>query len=109
MRRIIPMLTLLSLGLLVACSATPDDNQAIIDATTAYVKANSAVTNFTVVVDQVDGDYARTRVTPTDGSTDPAWVFLKRQNGAWTGLTIGTAFLPEDYQQLGIPDSLQIK
>jgi hypothetical protein len=107
MRWIIAILTLLSLGL-AACGAS-NDNQTVIDATTAYVKANSAVANFTVEVDQIDGDYARTHVTPTDGSTDPAWVFLKRQNGAWTGLTIGTAFLPEDYQQLGIPDSLQIR
>jgi hypothetical protein len=108
MRPIILILALLGLGLFAACGGPANDNQAIIDATTTYVKANAAVTNFTVQVEQVDGDYARARVTPTDGSTDTAWVFLKRQDGVWTGLIIGTAFLPENYQQLGIPKSLQI-
>jgi hypothetical protein len=108
MRRTILPLILVSLWLLAACGAAPNDDQAIIAATRAYVQANSDVANFDVQVEKVDGDYARTRVLPADGSTDPAWVFLKRQDGTWTALTIGTAFLPEDYQQLGIPASLQI-
>jgi hypothetical protein len=107
MRRTILFLGLLSLVLLAACGTT-NDKQAIVAATRAYVQANSDVANFDVQVEQVDGDYARARVVPSDNSTDPAWVFLKRQNGAWTGLTIGTAFLPEDYQQFGIPKSLQL-
>ncbi|HEX5692462.1 MAG TPA: hypothetical protein VFX76_20750 [Roseiflexaceae bacterium] len=107
-RRSLVLMALLALGLLAACGSAPDDTQAIVEATRTYVQANSDVANFDVQVEQVDGDYARTRVVPSDGSTDPAWVFLKRENGAWTGLTIGTAFLPEDYQQLGIPKSLQL-
>jgi hypothetical protein len=109
MRTFILALALLSGALLAACAAPANETQAIVDATTAYVKANSEVANFTVEVDKVDGDYARTHVTPTDNSTDPAWVFLKRQNGTWNGLTIGTSFPPEVYQQLGIPESIQIE
>jgi hypothetical protein len=108
MRRLLLLLTIGGLGLLAACGPASDDQQAIIAATRAYVQANSEVANFDVQVEQVDGDYARARVVPSDNSTDPAWVFLKRQGGAWTGLTIGTAFLPEDYQELGIPKSVQL-
>ena len=108
MRRSLLVLALLALGLLAACGPARDDTQAIVEATRAYVQANSDVAAFDVQVEQVDGDYARARVVPSDGSTDPAWVFLKRENGAWAGLTIGTAFLPEDYQELGLPRSLQI-
>jgi hypothetical protein len=100
------LLLLAALALLAACGG-PSENQAIIDATKTYVADNSAVASVDVEVEQVDGDYARAKVMPTDGTvTDPAWVFLKRQSGVWTGLTIGTAFRDEDYQELGIPRSL---
>jgi hypothetical protein len=103
------VLALICGALLTACGGRANDTQAIVDATTQYVKNNSAVSSFIVHVDQVDGDYARTEVTPSDGAADPAWVFLKRQNGQWTALTIGTAFTPEMYRELGIPESLQIR
>jgi hypothetical protein len=67
------------------------------------------MTKINVAVEKVEGDFARVKVSPQDaGTTDPAWVFLKKKNGKWTGLTLGTAFDPEDYQQLGIPKSLRI-
>jgi len=48
-------------------------------------------------------------VTPNDASqTDSAWVFLKRENGVWRGVTIGTRFSPDDYQALHIPVSVQL-
>jgi hypothetical protein len=109
MRQILIVLLIGAVFLAACGGSTASDNQAIIDATSAYVKANSAVANFTVQVEQVAGDYARARVSPTDGSTDPAWVYLKREGGAWQVLLLGTAFTPEDYQQFGIPESLQLK
>jgi hypothetical protein len=88
--------------------ASPE-NAAIIAATKTYVAANSGMTKINVAVEKVEGDFARVKVTPQDaGTADPAWVFLKKNNGKWTGLTLGTAFGPEDYQQLGIPKSLRI-
>ena len=89
--------------------ASPDE-AAIIAATKTYVAANSAgLTKINVTVEKVEGDFARVKVTPQDpGATDPAWAFLKKKAGKWTGLTLGTAFEPEDYQQLGIPKSLRI-
>lgn len=83
------------------------DHQAIIAATRKYLAAESAITDVKVTVEKVDGDYARVLVTPRDGQTDPALVFLKREKGVWRGLTMGTGFDPEDLTKLHIPKSLR--
>lgn len=90
--------------------ASPE-NDAIIAATKTYVAANSAgMTKINVTVEKVESDFARVKVTPQEaGTADPAWAFLKKKAGKWSGLTLGTAFGPEDYQELGIPKSLQIR
>jgi hypothetical protein len=62
-----------------------------------------------VTIEQVDGDFARVKVAPQDPkASDPAWVFLKKKEGKWTGLILGTSFTTEDYQQLGIPNALRV-
>ncbi len=89
--------------------ANGKDDAAIIAATKSYVAANSAITKMNATVEQVAEDFARVKVTPQDaGATDPAWVFLKKKDGKWTGLTFGTSFTTEDYQQLGIPNGLRV-
>lgn len=86
-----------------------DENAAIIAAAKSYMATTSALTKVTVAVEQVADDFARAKVTPEDSSAaDPAWVFLKKQDGKWTGLVLGTSFTVEDYQQLGIPNALRI-
>jgi hypothetical protein len=86
-----------------------DDNAAIISATKSYVAATSGMTKITVTVEQVADDFARVKVTPEDSkAADPAWVFLKKQDGKWTGLVLGTSLTTEDYQQLGIPNALRV-
>lgn len=85
-----------------------NEDAAIIAATKSYVAANSGMKNVTVTVEKVEGDFARVKVTPDAGATDPAWVFLKKSEGKWTGLTLGTSFTTEDYQQLSIPNALRI-
>jgi hypothetical protein len=61
------------------------------------------------VVEQVADDFARVKVTPENpGAADPAWVFLQKKDGKWTGVALGTSFTTEDYQQLGIPNALRI-
>ena len=106
------MKKLLLLCALVAASTSQifaNDNAAIAAATRSYVTANSGMIKFVVIVEQVADAFARARVVPEDPkSTDPAWVFLKKQDGKWTGLTIGTGFTAEDYQQLGIPNALRV-
>jgi len=109
MRNALLILALLALSLPHALAKEADDHAAIIAATKSYVAANGGMTKITVKVEQVADDFARVKVTPEDpGATDPAWVFLKKKDGKWTGLTIGTSFTTEDYQQLGIPNALRI-
>ena len=86
-----------------------EDNAAIVAATKSYVAANSGMTKIVVTVEQVSDNFARVKVTPEDPSAaDPAWVFLKKQEGKWTGIALGTSFTTEDYQQMGIPNELRI-
>jgi hypothetical protein len=88
--------------------ASPE-NAAIIAATKTYVAANSGMTKINVAVDKVEGDFARVKVSPQDtGTADPAWVFLRKKDGKWKGLTLGTSFTTEDYQELGILNALRI-
>jgi hypothetical protein len=101
-------LSSLLVGLSIAVFAG-DEEAAIIAATKSYVAANSGMTKITVTIEQVDGDFARAKVAPEDAkAADPAWVFLKKNEGKWTGLTLGTSFTTEDYQQLGIPNALRV-
>ena len=89
-------------------AAQAGETAAIEAAARNYVVANSGITQMTVIVERVEAKFARAQVTPDDGATDPAWVFLKNNQGRWTGLTLGTAFSPEDYERLGIPHSLRV-
>jgi hypothetical protein len=100
---------LLCLLLFVAQAAQASETTAIEAATRSYVAANSGMTHVTVMVERVRGKFARAKVTPEEGATDPALVFLKNNHGKWTGLTLGTSFSPEDYERLGIPRSLRIE
>jgi hypothetical protein len=93
-----------SAGLLVAGG----DDQAIIAGTKKYLAAESyVVSQMKITVEKVDGDFARVLVTPKDGKTDAATVFLKREKGGWRVLTLGTGFDPEDLAKLHIPASLR--
>jgi hypothetical protein len=103
------LLILGTLGAALTQLVASPENAAIIAATKTYVAANSGMTKLNVAVEKVEGDFARAKVTPQDaGSADPAWVFLKKKGGKWTGLTLGTSFTTEDYQQLRIPNALRI-
>jgi hypothetical protein len=85
------------------------EEEAVTIAAKKYVAAHSVVSGFHVWIEKIDGDYARVKVAPNDASrTDAAWVFLKREKGVWHGLTIRTAFSPEDYKELHIPASVQL-
>ena len=84
------------------------DDEAIIAGTKKYLaKESYVVGEMKIAVEKVDGDFARVLVTPKNGQTDAALVFLKREKGTWRGLTIGTGFDPEDLVKLHIPASLR--
>lgn len=83
------------------------DDQAIIAATKKYLAAESYAAPMKIEVEKIEGDYARVMVTPKDGQTDGALVFLKREKGVWRGLTLGTGFDPDDLAKLHIPAGLR--
>lgn len=94
-------------ALLLGGCGNPEDAEAIEAAAVTYVQENGGVPG-TAEVEEVSGDYARALVTPkVKGSTDPAWVLLKREGGRWQGLIYGTAIGPEEFEELGIPATLR--
>lgn len=83
------------------------ETAAIISAATDYVKKNSARDmEFRITIEQVSSDFARARVDPIKKETDPALVYLKRSQGKWEGLIIGTSFQNSDLKKLGVPKNL---
>ena len=98
---------LLSSYLLAASGFAADDVTAISQATTAYVKMETAVNDPLVTVQKVVGGFARVQVKSKSDATDPATAFLKLVKGEWKVLILGTAFEPEDYKRLQIPAALQ--
>ena len=102
-------MVLFSLAIATSSLAQADAKAAIVSAAEKYVAANSVGAGVRVTVEKIDGKYARAKATPRDPKkADPAWVFLKKENDTWTGLTLGTGFAPGDYRELGIPRSLWI-
>ncbi|HUR80883.1 MAG TPA: DUF3828 domain-containing protein [Thermoanaerobaculia bacterium] len=103
---------LLAITLLAGCTAkqerpaAPSDDDALIAAARAYVAKESVVPSSKITVSGKSGDYVRLQVEAVDGQTDPATVFMKRVNGTWTGLSLGTGFPPDDLRALGIPEAL---
>lgn len=72
------------------------------DAAIDFVQAETAVPDVVVRVEAVADGWARARIEPPDGLTDPAVMYLQRRNGAWRGMTIGTAFAPDELDRLGV-------
>ena len=108
MRR--PIATLL-LSCLVAVSlpssaAADETDDAIVQAATRYVLQETGVTDPSVAVEEIQGQFARVSVASLSGKTDTAIAFLKRSDGEWKVLSIGTLFFPDDLADLGIPASL---
>lgn len=61
-----------------------------------------------LVVEAFDGSFARLTFVPTDHDIydTPTMFFAGTQSG-WRFVTAGTAFRPEDYDALGIPESVR--
>ena len=87
-----------------------DQKELIAVAARQYVTQQSGISDIEINIEKVDGDYARVSIKPRDpAKADPGWVFLKRENGTWRGLAIGTDFSSDDLKQRGIPISLRPK
>ena len=98
-------LTILTLALTLACGR-PAQDEALLTATRAYVARESEMKTINITSTRVDGDYARLFVEPVGINADPAIVFMKRVDGQWQGLSLGTGFPPDDLRAMGIPQSL---
>jgi hypothetical protein len=97
---------LLLIPLLFSCVADAEDSK-ILEAAQQYAK-NNADLEVTVDVEEVADEYARVHVTPANpDEADEAIMYLKKTNGKWEGIAIGTSFSPDDYQALRIPEKIR--
>jgi hypothetical protein len=103
----LPAAILTLLLLLTSFARAADDAERIIQATTDYVKKETAVNDPLVTVQKVAAGYARVEVRSKSGATDPAIAFLKLEKGRWKVLELGTAFSAEELKELKIPTPLQ--
>ncbi|MEY2511574.1 MAG: hypothetical protein QOE26_2337 [Verrucomicrobiota bacterium] len=105
--------SLLILGLLAVALpqliASPE-NDAIITVAESYLTANATVTTkVKYIVERIEGDVARVRINPADKpSSSTVWIFLKKKDGNWTAISARASFTAKEYEDLGIPKSLQI-
>jgi hypothetical protein len=100
------LLGIVVLGGSSAASATPGDDQELTTAINTFLHESESplADRVSVEVSERDGDFARVTVTPNNpDAADQATAFLRHENGAWTLVSLGTAFLPEDCAALGIP------
>ena len=92
---------------LAAFGHAADNSEAIIQSTKDYVKKETAVKDPVVTVQKMADGYARVQIKSRSAGTDPAIAFLKLEKGKWKVLDLGTAFGPEELNELKIPASLQ--
>jgi hypothetical protein len=105
--------SLLTLGLVAMALQrllAESENPAILTAAESYLKASATVTTeLKYIVEQIEGDLARVRINPADKPTKAtAWIFLRKKDVRWTGISARASFSAEEYERLGIPKSLQI-
>jgi hypothetical protein len=99
-------LILLLIPLIFACGTDAEDTL-ILEAAREYAKNNTDI-ELTVEVEEVVDEYARVHVTPGNPeAADEAIMYLKKTNGKWEGIAIGTSFSPDDYQALRIPEKIR--
>ncbi len=105
--------SLLILGMLVAALPqliASSEDTAIVTEAERFLAENATVTtkiNFTV--EKIEGDFARVRINPKDAPGGPAWIFLQKKAGKWSGLTVRAAFSAEHYREFDIPKNVQLE
>lgn len=93
--------------LMASCAQLSRPESQVALAASSYATSHSAIKQVTTDQQMIEGNYARVRVSPADGSgADRAWVFLKKKGEDWRVLTMGTGFTARDYRKLGIPKKL---
>ena len=92
-----------------AVSEETSREEALTDAVRNYIEQNTEVSNFTLDIEGIEGEFARLRVVPSAGETDPAWVFARFEGSGWTVVDLGTFFDEASYQANNIPTALWLK
>lgn len=88
-------------------TSSEDEDRSIVDALVPYLRANTAIPDFTVAITGRDGEYLRVAIEPI-GMYDPVTGFLKREGSGWKVLHVGIPAVSGDtLVQLGIPESLR--
>jgi hypothetical protein len=103
---LIPGLLAIALPQLIA---SPQD-AAILTAAESYLAENATVTTkVKYIVEQVEGDLARVRINPeAKPNSSTAWIYLRKKDGKWTVISARASFTAKQYDELGIPKSMQI-
>lgn len=83
------------------------DGERIRQATREFIRTQTEVDSVAVEIDALAGEWARVRVIPAGGVSDPAIVYLRRVGGAWRVVLIGTAFAPDDLNEAGVPQEVR--
>jgi hypothetical protein len=89
--------------------ASSEDTAIVTEAERFLMENATVTTKIDFTVEKIEGDFARVRINPKDAPGGPAWIFLQKKADKWSGLTVRAAFSAEDYQQFGIPKSLQLE
>ncbi len=83
------------------------DREQIRRAALDYVRDETAVAEATVEILAVAEGWARVLVVPANEVTDPATMYLRKEESRWVAVVLGTGFAPEDYEELGIPPGVR--
>jgi tetratricopeptide (TPR) repeat protein len=86
-----------------------DDTAAILGAVETYMRARSAGQfEPVVVIDKIEGNFARATITAANEGIEPLVVFLRYENGLWSVIAEGNGSEQEQnaLDQLGIPESI---
>jgi hypothetical protein len=86
-----------------------DDNQAVVAAAQAYMQQRTGTpSDAEVVVEKLEGNYARALIEPAGEQGEPLRVFLRREQGIWSVIAdVNAPEIDRDaYRSLGIPESM---
>lgn len=97
-----------SLGVPAALQERSEDVSEVVAAARDYMGESSDVGGIDLAIEGIEGDYARVlAIPPPDEEIDPATMFLQKSDDGWEGISLGTYFGPEDFDEMGIPDALR--
>lgn len=82
--------------------------QAVVGAARSYAAGpGSEGLGYLIVVEAIEGDWARVKATAPDPGSTAQVMYLRRSGGAWQGVAKASSFSQQDYLRLGIPPSVQ--